>query len=350
LIIVGTVFLVSKYTAGRQNDVTMTTTTTPEATITPEPTVFVTTNEDGQLVIGNNTPRPTVSFTGSPMPTPTPLKIEWIYYTKYVQGSGEGKIYKMRQNGSEVIQVGDVSGMVISVTADWVYFSDTNLYRMHFDGSGKQQIGNDKVGDTFLSGDYIYYSNISDHNYLYRIRTDGSGRQKLSNDNATYIKVYGDNVYYCTDESKTICKIGLSGNDQVVLANNARPSGFSIDAGKLLYLDDDGNAIIIKENGIDKIVTTIKFSEMSTLFADRIYGTFDNKLFSVDINGNDRKEIRQSTPSEPVTPWGDLIYFIEGSGGGGAGVPGNVCVIKNDGTGFLKISGDEAVGFVISYF
>ncbi|OLN31745.1 putative cell-wall-anchored protein SasA (LPXTG motif) [Desulfosporosinus metallidurans] len=45
-------------------------------------------------------------------------------------------------------------------------------------------------------GDWVYYCNTSDKNYLYKMKTDGTGRTKLNSEHSASINVVDDWIYY----------------------------------------------------------------------------------------------------------------------------------------------------------
>lgn len=66
-----------------------------------------------------------------------------------------------------------------------IYFSnfkDSNkLYCSNIDGSNKEKVCDDSVGEIKLDGDNIYYVNLSDNSRLYKIKTNSTGKEEISN-------------------------------------------------------------------------------------------------------------------------------------------------------------------------
>ncbi len=62
-------------------------------------------------------------------------------------------------------------------------------------------------------GDWIYYSNIDDNWKIYKIRTDGSGREQVNNDRSWFLSVFGDWIYY-EDAADDIYKVRIDGSDR----------------------------------------------------------------------------------------------------------------------------------------
>jgi len=63
----------------------------------------------------------------------------WIYYSN---SSDEGKLYKMRTDGTERTKLNDHNSCCINIAGDWIYYlnsrEDYQLYKMRTDGTERQ--------------------------------------------------------------------------------------------------------------------------------------------------------------------------------------------------------------------
>lgn len=129
---------------------------------------------------------------------------DWVYLTRPDE---DFAIYKMRFDGSEYQRVGEANGSCLNVIGDNLYFIDhfnsDKLCTMRLDGEGKASIGDD-TDCAFLSvsGDWMYYHNGSDGGCLYRIKTDGSAREKLVDATVIFACVAEDGYVYYMEKAE----------------------------------------------------------------------------------------------------------------------------------------------------
>jgi hypothetical protein len=64
---------------------------------------------------------------------------EWIYYSNY---GDNGKIYKIRIDGTENMRLNDDESWFINIVGDWIIYinrsDDSNQYKVHTDGTERQ--------------------------------------------------------------------------------------------------------------------------------------------------------------------------------------------------------------------
>lgn len=86
------------------------------------------------------------------------------------------------------------------------------MYKMKVDGSGKQLITTDCPDDITISGQWIYYTNLSHNNELYKVCLDGTsnikicsdnideingtGKQKISDAKCSWLQICGNSIIY----------------------------------------------------------------------------------------------------------------------------------------------------------
>lgn len=95
---------------------------------------------------------------------------EYLYFTE------GGKIYKIRNNGSDKTLITREQGDYINVVNGWIYFRNNSdsgkLYKIKIDGSYLVKLSDDKVRNINVVEGYIYYSNESSGFSLGKIRID----------------------------------------------------------------------------------------------------------------------------------------------------------------------------------
>jgi hypothetical protein len=119
---------------------------------------------------------------------------DWIYFRN---GSwlnenwtrrGDGFMYKIRTNGTEVTQVNTIKIGDFDINDEWIFYAcmenNKNLYRMNIDSTGETLISDyGSVSNIRIDGDWVYYyerpgEGQFEVNIKYKIRTDGTERQR----------------------------------------------------------------------------------------------------------------------------------------------------------------------------
>lgn len=181
----------------------------------------------------------------------------------FVSSDNQYSIYRMKTDGSGLIQLNTVGSSNINITSNYIYYkitSDSNIYRMRWDGSGQSKIvatpvdcfdvyngciyyeggyfGNDGIFKAQIDGSnaqklcsdssmymnvsngWIYYANGSDADKLYKIRIDGTGKTKLTDDNLYcagygFINVLDNYVYYKNySDNQKLYRVTTDGTDR----------------------------------------------------------------------------------------------------------------------------------------
>ena len=139
---------------------------------------------------------------------------EWIYYINQID---DGKLYKIKTDGSSKTKICDDIFMQTYETMmfgletetsdfyvidEWIYYinlSDNGkLYKIKTDGSSRTKLSDDHIYSFNVYGDTIYYNNTADGWKFYTVKTDGSNNRKLC-DYGAYetFNVYNGWIYYC---------------------------------------------------------------------------------------------------------------------------------------------------------
>jgi Flp pilus assembly protein TadD len=184
---------------------------------------------------------------------------DWMYYSDFTD---EGKLYKMRSDGTEKTKLSDQSCIYINVMGRWVYFQgDDGLYKTRTDGKKETRLNNDVFcSNTTVAGEWIYYINCDDEYTVYRIRTDGTERSRLNDDYSGDLNVEGDWIYYLSsryspEENRhynDLTKMRTDGTQRTPMGED----GFWLNVadGWIYYSNesDDGKLYKIRTDGTDK--------------------------------------------------------------------------------------------------
>jgi len=148
---------------------------------------------------------------------------DWIYYVTNVE-SGDSEIHKVKKDGTGLTMVAAATSIAyMCVSGEYLYFETSDLdgangdiVRLKIDGTNNFMICDDTAEFINVSGDWIYYSNVSDANKLYKIKTDGTGKIKINDDDAMFINVVGDWIYYGIGTSDDTIKVKTDGTERQI--------------------------------------------------------------------------------------------------------------------------------------
>ncbi|UZW14317.1 DUF5050 domain-containing protein [Clostridium pasteurianum] len=256
-----------------------------------------------------------------------------------------------------------INGGIISESNNWIYYNDSDgLYKMRSDGSSVINICNDNANYINVVGDYIYYVNVSDGNSIYKIKNDGTSRERILSTYAKSINILGDWIYYCKSTENglnfRLYKIKKDGTNNVKLIDDSIIDGnFTIvnnlmyykinsqDGGESLYsskldgsqqhkLCDNVDQFNINEkniyyytsinnNGLFKInldgSNKVKLSDdvidSINMSKDNIYYTVDqhiNKiLYSIDLNGKNKIKLSEANDFINLNTSKNLLFYMD---------------------------------------
>jgi hypothetical protein len=241
-----------------------------------------------------------------------------IYYSNY---SDEGKLYKIKEDGSNITKISNDASLYINIMEDWVYYFNYSdggkLYKIKIDGTGRTKLNDDVSQQVTVLNEWIYYVNASDNNRIYKIRTNGTSRTKVNNDSSVNINVVDAYIYYTNlSDANKIYKIKTDGLGRVKLNNDQ--SGFiNVADGWIYYANASDSQKIYKitTNGTDK--TKVKDQEAlfinvknGYIYYSNAYG--NNLLSRIKIDGTEETMLNESE-SIFFNVINDYIYFENNS-------------------------------------
>lgn len=204
---------------------------------------------------------------------------DWVYYANY---SNDGTLYKIKTDGTGRIQLDDTLYIKnINVVKNWIYYrSGTyHFYKIKTDGTEKTKFNAD-VEDIAVSGDWIYYTEAYTSN-IYKIKTDGSSTTKLNDDHSYYINIVNNWIYYSNgDQGNKIYKVKTDGSGRTKL-NNCNSEYINV-AGNWIYYVDDSH-----------------------------YGSY-NRIYKIKTDGSGETQLNNNI-SKNLNIAGDWIYYDNGS-------------------------------------
>ncbi len=209
-----------------------------------------------------------------------------LYYSSKALFGSAVKTYTDQSTGASVFT--NVAGEYLVSDGSYLYYAknsfidrkDTNgIYRISLSGNGAepQRIVKNKAAYLAISGNYIYYSNLSDGKKLYKVSKTASGLENgtkvrsgdFADEKVEYIIADGNTIYF--NSTKTVAGVGIAAAIRKLNVTTGKEIKLTTDAGK--YLAKSGNYIYYINN--DKLT--------SELFGDGIY-----KINSSIASDNDK--------------------------------------------------------------
>lgn len=128
--------------------------------------------------------------------------------------SGTMGIIKTDLDGSNKVVIINKYARNINSIGEWIYFTNStgNITKVKQDGTELTQIGEEKASQIIVINDFIYYSNPNDASKIYKIKTDGTIKTKITGETSGSLNILGDWIYYVN--SLGICKIKTDGNER----------------------------------------------------------------------------------------------------------------------------------------
>lgn len=127
---------------------------------------------------------------GGPGPTSLQIFGGWLYYLEHVKDSNNGRLYQIREDGSEKTLLLEQAMDTFLIWQDWLYVVSTSeegvssLSKMKVDGSSAKVLVQEQGGIAFgIEGDLLFYE-INDHkkytSAIYSMRLDGTDKKRLA--------------------------------------------------------------------------------------------------------------------------------------------------------------------------
>lgn len=145
---------------------------------------------------------------------------DWVYFLDEVYN---GKIFKMRTDGSDITAVGDDISECLNVVGDWIYYINDSdglsIYRIRTDGTDRTKICDDGCSEIDVINGWIYFSSFDDDWKIYKIRTDGSELIKINDDKSLIFFVDEEWIFYENFDDFEKYKIRTDGSERTKLSN-----------------------------------------------------------------------------------------------------------------------------------
>lgn len=255
----------------------------------------------------------------------------YIYYSNPVD---KEKLYKMGFDGMYNVKISDDKAQYINISNGWVYYSNYTdsgkLYKVKTDGSGRTKVLDDKAAYVTIAKNDIFYSNYSDGGKLYRIKTNSSdvittqsgslvgNKFSDSTDEVAYIDVSGDWIYYSdiTDGNKPyllnqegVYKAKISDEWTKCIQTDANWIYYSSGSGVISKISKDGSGYIIPIKA--KTIEYNKGYHINVVGDWIYYSNYDDggKLYKVKADGSGDKIKLSDEQVGYINVLSDFVYF-----------------------------------------
>ncbi len=125
---------------------------------------------------------------------------DWVYYIDdNKNGELQGRIKKVRKDGSEVVVIGEDKAGYMLVTDEWIYYCSEDIMKIRLDGSGRTLVqeyeGDGEFAWLSIYGDCLFTEDVISGKKAYAIKLDGSG-QYLLEENILFPVINGEKLWF----------------------------------------------------------------------------------------------------------------------------------------------------------
>jgi hypothetical protein len=250
---------------------------------------------------------------------------DWIFY-----GNHTG-IYRLRQDGSEEIQISNMSAFGLNVVGDWVYFlhnksqREWHIYRMKTNGTEVQLLlGDEEVMALYLNvvGEWMYFClGREGGGTVWKMKTDGSELQQLNTVSSHYLNIVGNWIFFSNEDSDwRVYRMRASDGSGLQRATNFDSEYVNIVGEWVFFVfdseeDDEQMSIFRVSRDSEHSDVLIRVnrdisSELNVVGDWIFYINNDNgSIYRIDIYGDNRSRLNTHVSSS-LSVVGDWIYYL----------------------------------------
>lgn len=273
---------------------------------------------------------------------------EWIYYIGLV----DGKLYKVKTDGTQTTKLNDDFCTCLSVVGDCIYYCNeypngygySCIYKMSTDGTNKTEVCSNYLSSFQVKDDYIYYISFdyndlsSDYEYrLHKVKTDGTEDTILKDGDALNLVIYNDWIYYSRDSK--IYRMKFDGSDNNVVLENLGTT-FNISGDSIYYFDEDMKLIKASLDGSNKAELCDALPSTSLeVDGEWIYYSatiFSDGLYKIKTDGSQKTQLTDDAVGRIYCIIDDWIFYERYHGELSDNLR-ETAKIKTDGTLAIKV-------------
>lgn len=238
------------------------------------------------------------------------------------------RIYRSKNDGSDIKKISSKSGVYLNAFEDWVYFmsldDDYKIVRIKIDGSGEALVSQNTVypyGGMMIVNGWIYYVNNDDENQIYKMSMDGSINEKFIDVSALKLNASDEGLVFISvkDQGNQLIISDYKTGEMRVLAENVGQLTLVVqdwvyfnkasDQDKLYRVKTDGSGEM-KVNDIR--VYALNENKGRLYFSDLDH---NYRLSSAKPDGSDIKVLSNDMTTDLLFFDGWLYYLNHSDGG-----------------------------------
>ncbi|HAG10266.1 MAG TPA: hypothetical protein DCK76_02500 [Desulfotomaculum sp.] len=236
-----------------------------------------------------------------------------IYYSNL---KDQGKLYKMKVDGSEATKITDDLAWYINVTGDDIFYSGGdgwNLTKIKTDGSGKTVLDTQAYHVNVINGWIYYTKGFLQDGKMYKMKTDGSNRTQISEDHISDLVATNNAIYYSSDYYGKSIKINLDGSGKIKLFAARANFGLNVE-DNWLYFNHNDALYKIKTDGTELSKICGDDARCINVSGDWVYYSDyseDRKvLYRINVDGTGKEKLSDDKPGY-IFVLDDKIFYYD---------------------------------------
>jgi hypothetical protein len=262
----------------------------------------------------------------------------WIYYTNQSRNNYlNRRLFKMREDGTEITQLSDDWSFYLNVADGWVYYSDwcedgylqgNKLHKIRIDGTERTQLNNEHSDHVTLIGDWIYYivpyhkqADDTNEDYgLYKIRTDGTQRTKIVDTDVRGFGIDGDWLYYVESDGGDrfpqftggIYRVKIDGSNNTRILDVPSTGRIVVEDGWIYYVTGFNAVLTLQRvpitGGTAQTLHSDDYFRYNVHNGRIYYRTNGSGLYAMNTDGTGKTRLTERNPMN-INVHGDWVYF-----------------------------------------
>jgi len=204
--------------------------------------------------------------------------------------------------------------------------SNEKIYKLQKGSNSPQLLVDDEAWNLNICGDWLYYSNWSDHHRIYKIRIDGSEKTKVVDDPANQVTLLDGWLVYVKWTNTTgardnnIYKVNPAANPQrEIRLNSDQSENLNVADGWIYYSNasDEYRPYKIRMDGTERTrITNDKILFMAVADGWIYYSNASDseKLYRITTDGTGRTKLSNDRTGF-INAYDGYIYYTNGSDG-----------------------------------
>ncbi len=219
-------------------------------------------------------------------------------YLYFVDISKNSRIFKMKTDGSELEQIGDIPVSSLMIIAGKFYFinMETNeLCTMELNGKNLKSLSDKKIMNMYNYGSNFYTDNPGDMETTLRISLDGKQEELYIYHSCYFVTGYDDMLYFKDNTDANVWGASTSG-DYYQNVHESMSGYINASGGYVYFVDVEDNGTIIKMDllGTEKTKLVSDNAAWLSIDGDYIYyfnGNDGEKLYRIKNDGTERTRL-----------------------------------------------------------